>query len=77
MAKNWGGAVVAEPTTLDGVPAYRVRAEPKGPGLKPTEAIVAHYGGRLYLIMGGAVPGQSIAGEVEEVRRGWKWAKTR
>ena len=77
LAKNWDGAVVDPPTTLDGVPAYRVRAEPKGPGLKPTEAIVAHHADRLYLIMGGAVPGQSVAGEVEEVRRGWKWAKTR
>ena len=75
LAKTWGGAVLAEPTTLDGIPAYRVRAEPRGPGLTPVEGVVAHHAGRLYLIMGGAVPGQAIAGEVEEVRRGWKWAK--
>ena len=46
MAKDWGGSVVAEPTTLDGTPAYRVRAEPGGPGLKPVEGIVAHHAGR-------------------------------
>ena len=38
---------------------------------------MTHHAGRLFLIMGGAVPGQSIAGEVEEVRRGWKWVKAR
>ncbi len=77
LAKDWGGAVVAEATTLDGAPAYRVRAESRGPGLKPVEGVVAHHAGRLYLIMGGAVPGQAVAGEVEEVRRGWKWARAR
>jgi hypothetical protein len=77
LAKQWGGAVVNEPTSLDGVPGYRVRVEKHGPGLKPVEGIVVHREGRTYLLMGGAVPGQSIAEELEQVRRGWKWVKSR
>lgn len=77
LAKDWGGAVLAEATALDGEPAYRVRAAASGPGMKPVEGIVTHHAGRLYLIMGGAVPGQSVAAEVEEVRRGWKWVKAK
>jgi hypothetical protein len=77
LAKQWGGTVVNEPTTLDGAPGYRVHAENRGPGLKPVEGIVVHREGRTYLLMGGAVPGQSVAEELEHVRRGWKWVKSR
>ncbi len=77
LAKNWGGALLEKPIALDGAPGYLVVAENRGPGLKPVVGIVVHREGRAYLIMGGAVPGDSVAEEVEEVRRGWKWVKSR
>ena len=76
LAKQWGGTV-KEQVTLDGVPGYLVVAENRGPGLKPVVGIVVHREGRAYLLMGGAVPGQSVANDLEEVRRGWKWVKGR
>lgn len=76
LAKQWGGAV-KEQVALDGVPGYLVAAENRGPGLKPVVGIVVHREGRAYLLMAGAVPGQSVANDLEEVRRGWKWVKGR
>jgi hypothetical protein len=73
LARQWGGTVLEKPIALDGAPGYLVVAENRGPGLKPAVGIVVHRAGRAYLIMGGAVPGDSVANEVEEVRRGWKW----
>lgn len=77
LAKQWGGAVLKEPAKLDGVAGYRVHAEARGPGLKPVEGVVVHREGRAYLIMAGAVPGQSVAEELDQVLRGWRWVKDR
>ncbi len=77
LAKQWRGTLLEKPITLDGAPGYLVVAENRGPGLTPAVGIVVHREGRAYLIMGGAVPGDSVAQEVEEVRRGWKWVKSR
>jgi hypothetical protein len=77
LARQWGGTLLEKPISLDGAPGYLVVAENRGPGLKPAVGIVVHREGRAYLIMGGAVPGDSVAEEVEEVRRGWKWVKSR
>lgn len=73
LAKNWGGRVLDETTTLDGIEALRVRAEPKADRLQPVEGIVAFRKGRLYLLMGGAVKGGSVIDDVETVRKAWKW----
>jgi hypothetical protein len=75
MARSWGGRVLDEKTSLDGVEALRVRVEKPGRGLRPVEGVVAMKEGRLYLLMGGAVPGRKVADQVEEVRKGWKWIK--
>ena len=75
MARNWHGRVLDEKTSLDGVEALRVRVDQPGPGLRPVEGVVALRGGKLYLLMGGAVPGRSVADQVEEVRKGWRWVK--
>jgi hypothetical protein len=75
LAKDWGGRVLDEKTTLDGVEAVRVRVEKPGPGLRPNEAVIAMKDGKIYLLMGGSTPGTSISAEVEEVRAGWKWVK--
>jgi hypothetical protein len=75
LARQWGGTLLDKPIALDGASGYLVVAENRGPGLKPVVGIVVHRAGREYLIMGGAVPGDSVADEVEEVRRGWKWVK--
>lgn len=75
MAKSWGGQVLDEPTTLDGVEAFRVRAEPKGDRFLPVEGVVTIKDGKLYLLMGGAAKGHSVIDKVEEVRKGWKWIK--
>jgi hypothetical protein len=77
LAKQWRGTLLEKPISLDGAPGYLVVAENRGPGLKPVVGIVVHREGRAYLIMGGAMPGDSVAEEVEEVRRGWKWVKSR
>lgn len=75
MAADWGGTVLEESTTLDGVEALRVRVSKPGGGLRPVEGVAAIRNGRLYLVMGGTVPGRSIVDEVEEVRTSWKWIK--
>jgi hypothetical protein len=78
LARDWGGRAAAEPAALDGVEGYRVRVEErKKPGMRPVEAIVVHRDGKAYMLMGGAIPGQSIAAELEEVRKGWKWVETK
>jgi hypothetical protein len=77
MAKDWGGVVVNEPTTLDGVPAFHVRVENRKQGMRPVEGIVVHRGGKAYMLMGGTIPGLSIAAEFEEVRKTWKWVETK
>ena len=74
MARDWGGKVLDEKTTLDGVEAIRVRVAKPGTGLRPVEGVLAAKGGKMYLIMGGAIPGRSVVDPVEEVRKGWKWA---
>ncbi len=73
LAKEWGGTVLGERTTLDGVEAIRVRVAKPSPGLQPIEGIVARRGERIYMILGGSVPGRSVVDEVEQVRKGWKW----
>lgn len=73
LAKGWKGKVLDETTTLDGVKALRVRVEEQGPGLKPVEAVLTLHEGRIYILMGGTVPGRSVIDQVEEVRKGWKW----
>ena len=75
FARAWGGRILEEKTTLDGVEALRVRVERPGPGLRPVEGVLALKDGQLYSLMGGALPGNDVAGAVEEVRRGWRWAK--
>lgn len=77
LAKQWGGSVHEGPVALDGAPGFLVTAENRGPGLKPVVAIVVHRAGRAYMLMGGAVPGQSVADEFEQVRAGWKWVAGR
>ena len=72
-ARDWGGKLLDEKTTLDGAEALRVRVENPGPGLRPLEGVLAMKGGKLYMLMGGAVPGRSVIEPVEEVRKGWKW----
>lgn len=74
-ARDWGGKIVEGKTTLDGVEALRVRVEKRGPGLRPLEGVLALKDGKLYMLMGGAVPGRTVLDEVEEVRKGWKWVK--
>ena len=76
LAKQWGGTLLEKANSLDGAPGYLVVAENRGRGVKPVVGIVVHREGRAYLIMGGAVMGDSVANEVEEVRRGWKWVST-
>jgi hypothetical protein len=76
-ARAWGGEVLEEKTTLDGVEALRVRVRKPGKGLRPVEGVVAMRNGRLYMLMGGAVPGESVVDPVEEVRKGWKWIGAR
>ena len=76
FARAWGGRVLEEKTTLDGVEALRIRVEKPGDGLRPVEGVLALKDGRLYSLMGrGATPGQEVAAAVEEVRKGWKWVK--
>lgn len=75
FARAWGGRVLEEKTTLDGVEALRVRVEKPGAGLRPVEGVLALKDGRLYSLMGGAEPGREVAGAVEEVREGWKWVE--
>ena len=76
MAREWGGKVLDEKTTLDGVEASRVQyAKPKS-GCRPIEGVLAIKGGKLYIIMGCALsPGTSVTDQLEEVRKGWKWVK--
>jgi hypothetical protein len=74
FAKSWGGTVLPEPTTLDGVEAVRVQAKnDRGRSLRPTEAVICQHRGFVYMLMGGAVPGRSVADDVDAVRRSWKW----
>ncbi len=76
MARNWGGCVLEEKTTLDGAEAIRVRVAKPGPGLRPVEGVVTLRGEKIYLVMGGVIPGQVVTDQVEEVRKSWKWIKS-
>lgn len=73
MARDWGGKILDEKTSLDGVEALRIRVDTPGPGLRPIEGVLTMKDGKLYMLMGGAIPGRSILEQVEEVRKGWKW----
>jgi len=73
LAKQWGGRVLPETTTLDGVQAFQVRAKYRGKGLQPVEAVIAFHDGKVYLLMGGVSVNESCAREVEDLRRSWKW----
>jgi hypothetical protein len=75
MARNWGGTVLKEKTTLDGVEAIRVRSERPRSSIQPVEAVIAVRGDKLYMLMGGAISGRSVVEPVEEVRKSWKWTE--
>ena len=73
MAREWGGKVLDEKTTLDGVEASRVQYSKPKSGCRPIEGVLAIKGGKLYVLMGAVAPGRSVAGDLEAVRKGWKW----
>jgi hypothetical protein len=76
LAKNWGARVLEDQTDLDGVLALRIRGENATSQVQPIEGVVAIHEGSVYMIMGGAVAGRSVADEVEEVRKHWRWTNT-
>ncbi len=73
LAQNFRGAVADPPTTLGGTPALRVVARNDGRTLRPVEGLVAIHDGLLYLVMGGATAGHSVADELEAIRASWSW----
>ena len=73
LARNFGGIVMDEPTTLGGEPALVVRAENHDDELAPTEGVVCLRGGNVYLVMGGVTKGRDVRKEVEAIRRSWRW----
>jgi hypothetical protein len=73
LARNFGGVVLDDPTTLGGEPALIVRAENHDDELAPTEGVVCLRGGNVYLIMGGVTKGRSVQADVEVVRKSWRW----
>ena len=75
LAREWGGTVTDDPTTLDGVEALRVRVERPPGQLKPVEGIVCMRDGKVYLIAGSSKDGTAMGQGVEEVRKSWKWVK--
>ncbi|QOV91286.1 hypothetical protein [Humisphaera borealis] len=73
LARNFGGIVLDEPTTLGGEPALRVRADNHDDEVAPTEAVVCVRAGNVYLVMGGTKKGRSVQKEIDAVAASWKW----
>jgi hypothetical protein len=75
LARDWQGTVLDEKTSLDGSEALRIRVAKPAQGLRPVEGVLTIKDGRMYMILGGTLPGQSVVDQVEEVRKSWKWSK--
>jgi hypothetical protein len=73
LARNFGGVVMDEPTTLGGEPALVVRADNHDDELAPTEGIICVKGHNVFLVMAGTVKGKSVKAEIEAIRKSWKW----
>ena len=73
LAQNFRGAVADLPTTLGGTRALRVVAKNDARTLRPVEGLVTIHDGLLYLVMGGATAGHSVADELEAIRASWSW----
>jgi hypothetical protein len=73
LARNFGGAVMDDPTTLGGEPALVVRADNHDDEVAPVIGLVCLHGDNVYLVMGGAVKGRDVRPEVEAIRKSWKW----
>jgi hypothetical protein len=75
LARAWGGNVAEKPTSLDGEAAWRVQYAKPESGCRPIEGVIALRKGKLYVLMGAVCPGRSVADELEELRKGWKWVE--
>ena len=73
LARNFGGVVADDPTTLGGEPALLVRAENNDDELAPVVGLVCVHGDNVFLVMGGAVKGKDVAPDVEAIRKSWRW----
>jgi hypothetical protein len=73
LARNFGGAVMDQPTKLDGESALVVRADNHDDELAPVFGLVCVHGDNVYLIMGGALKDRDVRDEIEVIRKSWKW----
>ena len=73
LARNFGGIVMDDPTTLGGDAALVVRAENHDDELAPVFGLVCIHESNVYLIMGGAAKDRDLKTEIETIRKNWKW----
>jgi hypothetical protein len=73
LARNFGGAVMDEPTKLDGEPALVVRADNHDDELAPVFGLVCIHGDNVFLLMGGTLKDRDVRDDIEVIRKSWKW----
>lgn len=73
FAKMWGGDVLEKSLQVDGEEGFKITIPPTEKKVQPTNAIVVIKDSRVFMLIGGAKPDETLDKVLDQLAADWRW----